>query len=305
MTVLLVGPETDPELDAVRSALEERGVDSAVLDTGDFPGGGSISCRQGETTTVQWDGVTLDPATVQSVFIRGLGLDPRMDDGSDAIERRPVSYLNQLREYRALVQSVLHSLQERDVPMINGIQSGLLQAAKPYQHHRFERAGVPIPASLATSDPDALESFVDDCERVVYKPVAGGGHAAELAEADLDRLERLANSPVLFQEHIEGANLRLYVLDGRVIASVRIESDTLDYRAGEHTVERVDIDEQHAQAAVDAAAAMELRFAGVDIIAGEDGFVVLEANSSPMFAAVDDRAGTDIAGALADALCEQ
>jgi len=305
MTVVLVGSGDDPELDAVRSALEKRAVGSTVLDTGDFPGSGSIACRQGESTTVQWDGVTIDPSAVQSVFIRGLGLDPRVDDGSDAIEQRPISYLNQLREYRALVQSILHSLQERDVPIINGVESGLLQAAKPYQHHRFERAGVPIPESLATNDPDAVESFVDEHESVIYKPVAGGGHAAELAESDLDRLERLSNSPVLFQERIEGENVRLYVLDGRVIAGIRIESDTLDYRASEHTVEAVEVDSEHAQAAVDATVAMELRFAGVDIIAGDDGFVVLEANSAPMFAAVDDRAGTDIAGALAGALCEQ
>jgi len=122
--------------------------------------------------------------------------------------------------------------------------------AKPFQHRRFAAAGLPVPESLATSDPAALETFVETVEDVVYKPVAGGGYATELTEADLspDRLEKLSNSPVLFQERVDGENYRLYVLDGEVIANICIDSEQLDYRTGEHTIETRDVDERIADA---------------------------------------------------------
>lgn len=309
MTVLLVGPREDAQLAAVRSALDQRGVSSEVLDTGCFPEAGTVSYRQsGVDSRVRWNDVSLDDTSaVRSVFVRGLGLDPRVADDSGALERRPISYLNQLREYRALLSSMLHELLADDVPMINEHRQSVLDVAKPFQHRRFAAAGLPVPESLATSDPAALKAFVEDVEDVIYKPVAGGGYATELSESDLtpNRLEKLSNSPVLFQQQVEGENLRLYVLDGEVIASICIDSEQLDYRTGEHTIETRDVDERIANAAITAAEAVDLRFAGVDIIADSDGdeFAVLEANSSPMFASIENRAGTDIAGQLARGLC--
>jgi hypothetical protein len=303
MTVLLVGPAGDAELGSVRSALEQRGATSEVLDTGQFPGG-SLAYWQTGDERIRWGETTVSgPEDLRSAFVRPLGLDPRVDDGEETLERRPVSYLNQIREFRALLESVLRSLADRGVPIINDERAGLLGAAKPYQHHRFERAGIPVPDSLATNDPAELERFVAETDRVVYKPVAGGGHARELDATDLepDRLERLSNSPVLFQERLTGENIRCYVLDETVVASVRIESDALDYRTTDHTVTAIDPGDRVAQAAVEATAALDLRFAGVDIVADEE-FAVLEANSAPMFATVDERAGTDVVGALADAL---
>jgi glutathione synthase/RimK-type ligase-like ATP-grasp enzyme len=105
-----------------------------------------------------------------------------------------------------------------------------------------------------------------------------------------------------FQQRIHGDNLRLYVIGGRVVAAGRILSNALDYREAEHGVERFEPEPALAKIAVTAAESVGLLFSGVDILAGQDRYVVLEANPSPMFAAFDHLAGTRVAEHLASFL---
>jgi glutathione synthase/RimK-type ligase-like ATP-grasp enzyme len=177
---------------------------------------------------------------------------------------------------------------------------------KPLQLAEFADADLPIPATCSTNDPDAVRAFLDRVGDAVYKPVSGGGHARAIDADSLDddRLQRLSNSPVQFQERLDGDNLRLYVVDGDVVAAGRIVSDELDYRMGEHEVERVDPRAEIVETAVDAADVLDLPFAGVDIIDEGDRFALLEVNPSPMFATFDELAGTDVAGPLADLLLQ-
>jgi glutathione synthase/RimK-type ligase-like ATP-grasp enzyme len=223
-----------------------------------------------------------------------------------ALQERPFSLLNQLREYRSLLTSALRHVEAHDVPIVNSVSATSLHALKPHQIDAFAEAGVPVPATLATNDPAAVESFVQSHDAVVYKPVAGGGYAREVSATDLtgDRLDTLANAPVQFQERVDGRNLRAFVLDGDVVAAGELQTDALDYRTDDHDVAPVELDPAVERTVVRATETLDLTFAGVDVIDTESAFVVLEANPSPMFATFDRLAGTDVAGALAEWLCD-
>lgn len=305
MTVALLGAPDDPQVRSVRRALDERGAESVVWDADQWPGDAPLSLAVADGTSVTvGDEVAVGELT--AVYLRRMALDPRGPEFEGEFEERPYSLLNQLKEYRGVLGSVLRHLEASGVRLVNPPAASRLHSLKPYQMAAFEDADVPVPETLATNDPDEVRAFVDRVGEVVYKPVAGGGHARRLTAEDCtdERLSRLENAPVQFQELLDGANYRLYVVDGEVVATGRIDSPELDYRLGEHEVVAGSVSGPVERAAVRAASLLDLPFAGVDVVVTDDGFGVLEANPSPMFAAFDERAGTDVAGHLAAHLAE-
>ncbi len=168
-------------------------------------------------------------------------------------------------------------------------------------------AGVPVPATLATNDPDAVAAFAGELDgAVVYKPLAGGALCRRLAPADLEpeRLALLARAPVLFQEEVPGRNLRVYVVAGEEAASYEIRSEALDYRGSETAVVAASLTDEERKACRKAAEACGMTLAGIDVRRRPDGtFAVLECNPSPMFAAIERRTGaTPVSAAVAEAL---
>lgn len=304
MTVVLIGPPDDPQMEAVDAALADRGIETVGWDSSQWPGEGALSFTQdGRDPRIVVDD-PVDVADLTGAYFRRIGLQPTAPEHEETLAERPYSLVNQLTEYRGLVTSIVRYLETCDVRVVNPMSSLGLHSQKPLQLARFADEGVPVPATCSTNDPAAVRSFVDRVGDVIYKPISGGGHAREVSAGDLDddRLQKLSNSPVQFQERVDGDNLRLFVVDGDVVAAGRIESDALDYRTTDHDVVGIDPRRAVREAATTAAAVTGLPFTGVDVIDAGDRFVVLEANPSPMFAQFDALAGTDVATHLADLL---
>jgi len=305
MTIAILGRASNLEVERLESELETLGVESWVWETSAWPGSYPVAMtQQGETTRVRVDGRLVDSSTLDGLYVRSFGLDPRDVKYRDSISENPVAVLNQFREYRGVIESVVWWLADSGVPVINPPASFGAHKRKPWQLSALAAAGVPVPETCSTNDPDAVYGFTDRTDRTVYKPVGGDGNVAELEADDLeaDRLSLLSNSPVQFQELVDGENLRLFVLDGSVIAAGHIVSENLDYRTEPHDVERLEpttLESEITDAAITATERLGMTFAGVDVIRTEDRFVVLEANSAPMFATFDRLAGTDVGGRLA------
>lgn len=303
MVVALVGSSDDQQVRAVAAALDARDTEWVVWDSDQWPGETPLSFEIASEirTTV---GTPVVPDELSAVYFRRIGFDPRGPEFEDTLSDRPYSLVNQLREYRGLLISVLQYLETSGVPVVNPPRAMSIHSMKPYQLAVFADADLSVPETLTTNDPDEVASFVDRVGEAIYKPVAGGGHAQLVTPTELstDRLERLANAPVQFQERLDGTNYRVFVVDGEAVATARIHSENLDYRTGEHTVEGTDAPAPIESAAVRAADCLGLDFSGVDFVVGDDGFGILEANPSPMFAGFDEQAGTDVAGHLASFL---
>jgi glutathione synthase/RimK-type ligase-like ATP-grasp enzyme len=303
MVVALVGSTDDRQINAVATALDARNTEWVIWDSDQWPGERPLSFEiTAETRTTVGDPVVLDELT--AVYFRRIGFDPRGPEFEDVLEDRPYSLVNQLREYRGLMMSVLQYLDTSGVLVVNPPHAMSIHSMKPYQLAVFSDADLSVPETLTTNDPDEVAAFVDRVGETIYKPVAGGGHARSVTPSDLssDRLEQLANAPVQFQERLDGTNYRVFVVNGEAVATARIHSEELDYRAGDHTVEVADPPAPIEHAAVRAADCLSLAFSGVDFVVGDDGFGILEANPSPMFAGFDEQAGTNVAEHLASFL---
>jgi hypothetical protein len=298
--VVLLGPRGEAEVEAVAGRLAEAGAEHVVWDSSDWTDPAAASFSLDARGELQRVGDT-ELSSVGALWLRNMGLDPAGSAFGEALEARPFSLLNQLREYGGALSSALRLLEDRGVPVINPRESVGIHALKLLQTHRFREAGLPVARTLVSNDPEQVRAFAAEHAEVIYKPVAGHGYARLLESEDLagERLELLRNVPVQFQERLVGRSLRVYVLGGEVVGAGRIVSDALDYRTGEHDVERLE-DPEAERMALTAAAAVGLTFSGVDLIQGAEGQLhVLEANPSPMFVVFDRLAGTDVAGALA------
>ena len=300
--VVLVGSEDDDHVRAVGDALRKRGVEPVLLDSLRFPNGPRLSMGPGiEETSL--DG--RDLGRPGAVYLRSLYLTPLAFgvDASKDMEEDWRTTLVIFREKAEVLLSVCRRWEALGVPIYNPITVSDA-VRKPYQMSLLANAGLPVPRTLWTNDPDAVRRFAAG-ERVAYKPVAGGAATRELAPEDLTerRLSSLSNAAVTFQELLPGTDVRVFVLDGEIISAHRIVTESLDYRQNEEKVESITLTSEVAEVCLRAAAATQLHFTGIDLKTASDGRPrILELNPSPMFLGFDHLAGTDVLGRLVSAL---
>jgi ribosomal protein S6--L-glutamate ligase len=126
---------------------------------------------------------------------------------------------------------------------------------------------------------------------------------AKAAESVINAFKSL-NANILVQEFIKeagGKDIRCFVIDGKVVASIQREAAKGEFRANLHqggTASVIKITAEEKKLAVKAAKVLGLQIAGVDIIRSNKGPLVLEVNSSPGLEGIETATGKDIAGMM-------
>jgi len=127
------------------------------------------------------------------------------------------------------------------------------------------------------------------------------------AESVINAFKSL-NANILVQEFIKEANgkdLRLFVVDGKVVATIQREAAAGEFRANIHmggTASIIKPTADEKRIAIKAAKAMDLKVAGVDIIRSSKGPLLLEVNSSPGLEGIEGATNKDIAGEMIKAI---
>ena len=123
------------------------------------------------------------------------------------------------------------------------------------------------------------------------------------AESVINALKSL-QANILVQEFIkeaEGKDIRCFVVDGKVVASILREAKKGEFRSNIHqggTARKVKITAEEKKLAIKAAKIFKLDVAGVDIIRSNKGPLVLEVNSSPGLEGIEAVTGIDIANSI-------
>ncbi len=108
----------------------------------------------------------------------------------------------------------------------------------------------------------------------------------------------------LVQEYIEearGADVRCFVVGGRVVAAMKRQAPKGDFRSNLHrggSAKGVRASAAEQDVAIRAARVLGLGVAGVDLIRSARGPLVLEVNSSPGLEGIEDATGVDVAGEI-------
>ena len=159
------------------------------------------------------------------------------------------------------------------------------------------KAGIGIPKTVFARE---AGDFDDVLEIIGGAPViikvARGTHGsgvvlAETRKAAIAVMQAFNVEEVSFlvQEYVaeaEGSDIRAFVVNGKVVASMERQSVDDDFRSNLHqggTAKPVKLTDEERKAAIRAARAMGLYVCGVDIIRSERGPLVLEVNASPGF----------------------
>lgn len=132
----------------------------------------------------------------------------------------------------------------------------------------------------------------------------------KVAEAIIETLQSTKQN-VLIQRYVKeskGRDIRALVVGDRVVAAMRRTAKGDEFRSNVHrggSVEKVELDPAFEEVAVRASQIMGLKVAGVDMLEGDDGPLVMEVNSSPGLEGIETATNLDVAGAIIDHIDNQ
>jgi len=131
-----------------------------------------------------------------------------------------------------------------------------------------------------------------------------------VAEAIIETLQSTRQNVLIqrFVKESKGRDIRALVVGDRVVAAMRRTAKGDEFRSNVHrggSVEKVELDADFERIAVRAAQIMGLKVAGVDLLEGDEGPLVMEVNSSPGLEGIETATKLDVAGAIVDYIDNQ
>jgi ribosomal protein S6--L-glutamate ligase len=172
------------------------------------------------------------------------------------------------------------------------------------------RAGIGMPVTAFAHSPDDTKTLVRlvGGAPLVLKLLEGTqgrgvvlAETTKAAESVIDAFLEL-DANFLVQQFIKeagGADIRAFVVGDRVVASMLRQAKEGEFRSNLHrggSASIVKLSPVERATAVRAARTVGLNVAGVDIVRGKDGPLVLEVNSSPGLEGIEQATSKDVAG---------
>lgn len=183
---------------------------------------------------------------------------------------------------------------------------------KLYSLQLLQKSGLDIPTTGFANSPIDTNDLIDMVggAPLIVKLLEGTqGRGVVLAETEkaaesvINAIKSL-RANLLVQEFIkeaQGKDLRCFVINGKVVASMERTAAPGEFRANIHrggTASIVKVTTEERKLAVKAAKTMGLKVAGVDIIRSSKGPLLLEINSSPGLEGIESATGIDVAGSM-------
>jgi glutathione synthase/RimK-type ligase-like ATP-grasp enzyme len=191
------------------------------------------------------------------------------------------------------------------IPVVNRPSSMRSNSSKPYQASLISEAGIDVPPTLVTNDPDAVMRFRSEHGRIIYKSISSARSIVrELDEEGCDRLELIRWCPTQFQAWVPGTDVRVHVVGGDVHATA-IDTTGIDYRytrgTGDTTELRpVELSAELADRCRALTDSLGLEFSGIDLRVDDDGGATcFEVNASPGYSWYEETTGQGISSSLA------
>jgi hypothetical protein len=293
--IALIGSPREPEVNRLTVCLEQLGHFPLIIDTAAFPRRSHLTFAK---SGWQYEGQEL--SQIKSVFLRSLHCNKLAENFSS--ESPSKATLEALREKDSLLGSLLGWLEARNKHILNPLHTLFCHYYKIHTLERLQDANIPVPATIATNDPRAVEKFAEEYKSLIYKPLAGGAEATALSFDNLSSqlLTRLQSIPVLLQQRIYGYDVRAYILEDQVIAAASLGTQHVDFRSGEQNFQPTTLTKAETADLVKTSKLLSLRFSSIDFKRSANGdYFILDVNTAPMFAGFENITGLRISEFLA------
>lgn len=177
---------------------------------------------------------------------------------------------------------------------------------------RLASFGVDTPRTVFVGEGQNLSELVDSIGGfpVVIKMLESThGIGVLLAEnmlqvsSILEAFQKLGER-VILQEFIaeaEGADIRVVVVNGEIVASMRRQAKEGEFRSNLHrgaSADRVILSWEEEEVSKKVARIMGLEVAGIDILRSHRGPLIMEVNTSPGLEGIETTTGIDVAGSF-------
>ncbi|MFJ7149262.1 ATP-grasp ribosomal peptide maturase [Streptomyces sp. NPDC100445] len=311
MTVLILTSEEDVTADMVVLRLGEAGVPVVRLDPADLTNGVSLSgefvhgsCRGHLSVGGRLVGI----GGLRSVWVRRPG-------SPAARAAQPSAWLTEESS-----QALYGMLRSGDARWMNHPDAARRARHKPWQLRLAQGSGLPVPATLITTFPQAARAFAERFPDLVVKPVSGA-HPQEPPRAvptsrvapDAD-FAAVAFGPTLLQRRIaKRADIRLTAVGTTLLAARKPADpdagpDDVDVRFAPSISPwlPVEVPPRVAEGVLRYLRDAELAYGAFDFAEDADGiWWFLECNQSGQFGFVEMDTGQPIAATIAAWLAEE
>jgi len=174
------------------------------------------------------------------------------------------------------------------------------------------RAGVGIPKTAIASIPKNIDLVLEQVggTPVVIKLLEGTqGLGVILAETKKSAKSVIESFMVLkanilvqeFIEEAEGADIRAFVIDGKVVGAIKRQGGQGEFRSNLHRggkATAIKLTAEEEETAIKAVRRLNLGIAGVDMLQSSRGPLVMEVNASPGLEGIETTTGIDVAGKI-------
>lgn len=209
--------------------------------------------------------------------------------------------------------AIVRQFERMGVPVFNTADTLERVRDKLHAHQILAESGLPTPDTMLAKFPINVELVEETLGfPVIVKTLHGAlGSGVFLIENpksfdDLMTLvhETQPNILMIFQKFVansKGRDLRVFVVQGKVIAAMQRIAKGDDFKANYSqgaTVEAFKIDKKAADIAIKTANALNIQVAGIDLLFTEDGYTICEANTFPGFKGLEAATGENIPKAI-------
>jgi len=211
--------------------------------------------------------------------------------------------------------NLLHRLCANGMTVVNHPKAIEVAVDKYYTSSILRSNGIPVPESVVTENVrEGLRGFRRLSGEVVVKPLFGSRGIGISYFTDKDVVERVLRT-LEFHRHVlylqrfiphGSSDLRAFVIGGRVVAAMRRVSDSWKNNISQGArPSAVQLTKEVEDLAIRSARALGCEVAGVDIIDGPDGPVVVEVNSQPGWRGIQQVSKISIAEKVAEYLARK
>lgn len=172
--------------------------------------------------------------------------------------------------------------------------------------------GIAVPKTVYASNLQTLPSILNDMGHfpIIIKLMNGTQGMGVILAENKSNAESImeafhtTNEKVILQKFIreaKGADLRAFVVDGKIAGAMKRQARPGDFRSNLHrggTSEKVILTKEEEATALRSVEILGLNIAGVDMLKTHHGPVVLEVNASPGLEGIEGTTEEDIAGEI-------
>jgi len=211
--------------------------------------------------------------------------------------------------------AILRHLERLGIPTVNPSYAIEATKDKLYAHQIFAEKSIPTPKTMLVKHP--VNANLVDREigwPAVVKIMAGSYGMGVYQVTSKSRFQDFiefahgikTDEAIIVQEYVDthpGEDLRVFVVGDRVLGAMKRSASDGSFKAN---ITRGGVGENYPltpeieDLALRVARSLDLQIAGVDLLFGQDGFLVCEANSAPGFEGFERATGIDVAGAIVD-----